>query len=99
MKHSTETGWLSNRVHELRGGRTNSDIMPLGLAQQGPRIYLVCRFAATTYNRILALNRIESAGPRRSVSTRPMDFDLEKYDADGYFGFGNGKQIKTDLSH
>lgn len=38
--------WMS--TIELRAQRVQARVMPLGLAQQGTRLYLVCRFEATT---------------------------------------------------
>ena len=63
------------------------------LAQQGPRLYLVCRFDGYDNERSLALNRISSAAVSTLGFERPKDFDLQKYDADGRFGFGEGKRI------
>ncbi len=68
--------------------------MPLGLAQQGPRLYLVCRYRAYDNERSLALHRILSAEMSTIVFDRPKEFDLKKYDDDGRFGFGNGKKVK-----
>lgn len=64
-----------------------------GLAQQGVRLYLVCRYAGYDEERILALHRILSAQVTARTFERPADFDLEQYDADGNFGLGNGKRI------
>lgn len=69
-------------------------VMPLGLAQQGPRLYLVCRFDGYTNERSLALHRIKAATASGITFTPPADFSLEKYDADGRFGFGEGEKIK-----
>ncbi|MFZ2219170.1 MAG: WYL domain-containing protein [Rhodoferax sp.] len=68
--------------------------MPLGLAQQGPRLYLVCRFDGYDNERSLALHRIRSAQVSTLAFDRPPHFDLEKYDDDGRFGFGEGHQIR-----
>jgi predicted DNA-binding transcriptional regulator YafY len=76
------------------GKRTQADVMPLGLAQQGPRLFLVCRFKDYDNERTLALHRILSAQASKFTFERPKDFDLEQYDNDGRFGFGEGKRIK-----
>lgn len=76
------------------GKRTQAEVMPLGLAQQGPRFYLVCRFKGFDNERSLALHRIISAQASEFSFERPKDFDLEQYDNDGRFGFGDGKRIK-----
>lgn len=68
--------------------------MPLGLAQQGPRLYLVCRYRDYDNERSLALHRIVSATASILSFERPKEFDLEKYDDDGRFGFGNGERIR-----
>ena len=68
--------------------------MPLGLAQQGPRLYLVCRFEGFDNERSLALHRIRKAEASTLVFERPSEFDLQKYDDDGRFGFGNGKRMR-----
>ncbi len=76
------------------GGRTKGTVMPLGLAQQGPRLYLVCRFEGFGDNRILAIHRIRNAEVSTRTFERPKDFDLDKYADDGQFGFGEGKLIR-----
>ena len=68
--------------------------MPLGLAQQGSRLYLVCRFKGYENERSLALNRILTAGVSTLSFERPKDFDLQKYADDVRFGFGGGKRIQ-----
>lgn len=88
--------------HRLRldyknaGGRRQTiEVMPLGLAQQGPRLYLVCRFQGFENERSLALHRILSAEQASTIPfERPRDFDLARYDADGRFRFGEGERIR-----
>ena len=70
--------------------------MPLGLAQQGERLYLVCRFKNYDNERSLALHRILSATKKNFTFIRP-DFDLRKFDNDGGFGFGNGKHVRVSF--
>lgn len=86
--------WLAVDYVNAAGKRTQADVMPLGLAQQGPRLYLVCRFRDFDNERSLALHRIHSAQASTLTFERPKDSDLEKYDNDGRFGFGEGKRIK-----
>ena len=76
---------------------SEANVMPLGLAQQGPRLYLVCRFGNYEEERILALHRILSAETSTITFERPKEFDLQKYDADGNFGFGDGKRIRLSF--
>jgi hypothetical protein len=40
------------------------------------------------------MHRILSAEMSTLSFERPKDFDLQKYDDDGRFGFGNGKRVK-----
>ena len=84
-----------NLVYKNAAGKTTTaEVMPLGLAQQGPRLYLVCRFQGYDNERSLALHRIISAKASTLPFDRPKDFDLQKYDDDGRFGFGEGKRIR-----
>ena len=69
-------------------------VMPLGLAQQGPRLYLVCRFEDFDNERSLALHRIRKAQASTLSFERPKEFDLAQYDADGRFGFGYGEKVR-----
>jgi predicted DNA-binding transcriptional regulator YafY len=86
--------WLNVDYENASGKRIQSEVMPLGLAQQGPRFYLVCRFKDFDNERSLALHRIVLAEATARFFERPKDFDLEQYDNDGRFGFGYGKRIK-----
>lgn len=86
--------WLELDYKNAAGKRGKVDVMPLGLAQQGPRLYLVCRYRDYDNERSLALHRIVSATASTLSFERPKDFDLEKYDNDGRFGFGNGERIR-----
>lgn len=85
--------WLKVSYKNASGKSTEAEVMPLGLAQQGPRLYLVCRFRDYDNERSLALHRIESAKATEFNFERPKDFDLEKFDNDGRFGYGEGKHI------
>jgi len=76
------------------GEEWQASVMPLGLAQQGPRLYLVCRIGTNHKERSLALNRILTARALPLHFDRPKDFDLQRFDADGQFGFGQGKRIR-----
>lgn len=89
--------WLSVAYKNARGKQTNADVMPLGLAQQGPRLYLVCRYRDYENERSLALHRIVSANASIHTFERPKGFDLQQYDDDGRFGFGDGKRIRLSF--
>jgi len=86
--------WLQLDYRNAGGTRNKVEVMPLGLAQQGPRMYLVCRYRGYDNERSLALHRILSAEASSITFERPKDFDLKKYDDDGRFGFGSGKYIR-----
>lgn len=86
--------YLDLNYKNMAGKKTTAKVMPLGLAQQGPRLYLVCRFDGFENERSLAMHRILSAEMSTLSFERPKDFDLQKYDDDGRFGFGDGKRVK-----
>jgi Predicted transcriptional regulator len=85
--------WLTVDYKNARGTVATSNIMPLGLAQQGPRLYLVCRYEGFDNERSLAVHRIKSAAVSGLSFTRPPEFSLQKYDDDGRFGFGEGETV------
>ena len=86
--------WLHVDYKSATGKATKAEVMPLGLAQQGPRLYLVCRFRGYDNERSLAIHRISSAKASTLIFERPRNFDLKKYDDDGRFGFGEGRRIR-----
>jgi len=90
--------WLDVTYLNASGARNQANVMPLGLAQQGPRLYLVCRFQGYDNERSLALHRIQAAQASGHRFDRPEEFDLQRYDDDGRFGFGEGKRIKLQFS-
>ena len=86
--------WLHLDYQNSGGKRNKVDVMPLGLVQQGPRLYLVCRYRGYDNERNLALHRILAAEMLTLTFDRPKEFDLKKYDDDGRFGFGEGEMVK-----
>jgi predicted DNA-binding transcriptional regulator YafY len=86
--------WLNLDCRNAGGKRNKVEVMPLGLAQQGPRLYLVCRYRGYENERSLALHRILSAEATTLAFERPREFDLKKYDDDGRFGFGEGELVQ-----
>ena len=86
--------WLELDYRNAARQQRQARVMPLGLAQQGPRLYLVCRFDGYDNERSLALHRIRSAQVSTLGFDRPPQFDLQKYDDDERFGFGEGHQIR-----
>lgn len=77
--------------------RVQATVMPLGLAQQGERLYLVCRFRGHENERSLAIHRILAVQETGTPFHRPASFDLQAYDDKGRFAFGNGNQINIDF--
>lgn len=89
--------WLHIEYKNSSGKKSNVEVMPLGLAQQGPRMYLVCRYRNFNNERSLALHRILTAKASTLTFERPREFNLQQYDDDGRFGFGEGKLIKLSF--
>lgn len=89
--------WLEVEYQNAAGKKTKSKVMPLGLAQQGPRMYLVCRYDGFDDERCLALHRLISAEASTLTFERPKDFDLKQFDDDGRFGYGDGSKIRLSF--
>ncbi len=89
--------WLKIFYRSAAGKETEARVMPLGLAQQGVFLYLVCRFDGYDNERSLALHRFISAEAGTMTFKRPKEFDLGKYDDDGRFGFGEGERIQLSF--
>jgi predicted DNA-binding transcriptional regulator YafY len=79
------------------GRKSNDRVMPLGLAQQGPRMYLVCRYEGFDNERCLALHRISKAESTIFTFERPKGFNLKQFDDDGRFGYGDGSKVKLSF--
>ncbi len=88
--------WLDVVYTNQKDERKNYRVMPLGLAQQGPRLYLACQFESYDNHRILALHRINSATDSGMAFERP-DFDLAAYDGEGNFAVGSGQRIQLQF--
>lgn len=86
--------WLNLDYRNADGNKRQIEVMPLGLAQQGPRLYLVCRFKGYDNERSLAMHRILKAEASTFRFDYPKDFNLTQYDRDGRFGFGEGELIR-----
>lgn len=89
--------WLDLDYTNAAGKRARIEVMPLGMAQQGPNLYLVCRYKGYDNERSLALHRIQSAKASSLTFDRPKTFDLKQFDDDGRFGFGEGKRVKLSF--
>lgn len=71
--------------------------MPLGLAQKGPRRYLVCRSEGDDNERSLAIHRIQQAEASGLNFESTAQFSLACYDAEGQFGSGEGRKIQLSF--
>jgi len=89
--------WLEITYTNALKKRTQAKVMPLGLAQQGVRMFMPCQFEGYNDTRNLALHRIQSAKCTTLAFQRPADFDLQAYDDNGRFAFGVGGQISIHL--
>lgn len=89
--------WLEIEYRNISKFKQTAKVMPLGLAQQGSRHYLICRFDGYDDERSLALHRMLKAKDTGLAFKRPGNFDLARYDAEGRFGFGQGKVIKLKI--
>tara|TARA_A100000171_G_scaffold52036_2_gene68689 strand:+ start:576 stop:1529 length:954 start_codon:yes stop_codon:yes gene_type:complete len=89
--------WLVVDYKNAEGKQAERNVMPLGLAQQGPRLYLVCRYEGYDNERSMAIHRIKRATVSGISFKRPPEFSLQKYDDDGRFGFGEGQYIKLSF--
>ena len=77
--------------------KSNYRVMPLGQAQQGPGIYLVCRYEGFDNERCLALHRIGKAEATIFTFERAKNFNLKQFDDDGRFGYGDGSKVKRSF--
>jgi len=89
--------WLKLAYKNAEGKTTHAKVMPLGLAQQGPRMYLVCHYEGYDNERSLALHRIMSATASNHAFERPKDFNLKQFDDDGRFGYGDGTKVRLSF--
>ena len=89
---------LNIEYYNAKQEQKSALVMPLGLAQQGQRLYLVCRFYGYDNERSIAIHRITRAFVSTFHFERPKDFTLSQYDADGRFGFGEGQKCQLEFS-
>ena len=89
--------WLEITYTNIEGKRTQTKVMPLGLAQQGVRMFMPCIFDGYDDIRNLALHRIQAAQCSNLPFKRPADFNLQTYDDHGRFAFGHGVKIAVHL--
>lgn len=89
--------WLEVDYSNAAGRTIKNRIMPFGLAQQGVRLFLVCRFMGYDNERSLALHRLNKATLTGMSFERPKNFDLKAFDDEGQFGVSLGKPIKLSI--
>ncbi len=89
---------LNIEYYNARQEHKSAIVMPLGLAQQGHKLYLVCRFDGYDNERSLAIHRISKAVSSTFTFERPKSFNLSQYDADGRFRFGEGEKCTLSFS-
>lgn len=92
-----ENRWLKLQFSNRKAEQKRANVMPLGIAQQGNRLYLVCRFEGHNNERSIAVHRIQQAQLSSFTFEPPAEFDLAQYDNDGRFGFGEGKQCRLQF--
>ena len=89
--------WLEISYRNAKDEIKDKKIMPLGIAQQGQRLFVPCIFQGYTDVRNIAVHRIIQARNTDQPFERPKNFDLEAYDGSGRFGYGKGEEIKIRL--
>lgn len=72
-------------------------VSPLAYIMRGPMLYLVCRYEDHDDNRLLAACRIKKAERLDRTFSRPEDFSIDDYIAEGHVDYGDGDQIKVEL--
>lgn len=93
----------SNHLLELiyrtaRDCEMKQRVRPLGLLQQGPRLYLICLLPKNDCKPFsLALHRILAATDTGLPFERPPEFSLDQYCAEGRLGFGHGQRIRLSF--
>jgi len=76
-----------------KGKRSKHDVLPLGLAQQGPSLYLVVQYRDHDDLRLLALHRIRTAKASTLTFDRP-EFDIKAFEDAGRFGLIKGGPVR-----
>ncbi len=79
------------------GKTTSAEVNPLGLVQQGQRLYLVCQFEGYDDIRHLALHRIRSVKQLDVPAVRPKGFALDRYVKGRHFNYSNGQKVHLAL--
>lgn len=94
-----ENRWLELTYKNAESKKAASyKVMPLGLVQQGPRMYLACRFDGYEDNRSLALHRMQSAVASTLTFDRPENFSLSQANEDLSFTDGSPKLVRLTFT-
>ena len=88
---------LDITYRNAKGQTKQKQVMPLGIAQQGQRLFVPCIFEGFADVRLIAVHRISQAKNTGLPFARPKDFDLEAYDDMGRFGYGSAEKIELKL--
>jgi predicted DNA-binding transcriptional regulator YafY len=85
------------RYKSINGKVAEHRIRPLGIVQQGVRLYLVGN--KTKYEKPMpwAIHRITEATETSFGFTRPAGFDLKKFEDDGSLNWGLGQKVKVSF--
>lgn len=73
-------------------------VMPLGLIQQGPRIYLACRYDGYSDTRSLALHRMNAAKASTLTFDRPPSFNLSQVTEDVHFDDAEPEMVNLSFA-
>jgi predicted DNA-binding transcriptional regulator YafY len=77
------------------GTESHNKARPLGLVQQGARMYLVCSVAGKALPYPFALHRMRKVTAVKAAFERPADFDLKRFDDEGGISFATGRIVKV----
>ena len=77
------------------GTQSHNKGNPLGLVQQGVRMYLVCALKDKAVPYPFALHRMLKVKAAKTPFERPADFDLKRYDEEGGIAFATGRIVKV----
>ena len=89
--------WLDITYSNAKGQTNQMQVMPLGIAQQGQRLFVPCIFQGFSDVRLITVHRIKHAKNTGLSFERPKDFDLQAYDDMGHFGYGKIEKIELKL--
>lgn len=93
-----EDRWLRLTYRNKHDREHPGEVQPLGLIQQGERLYLVALYEGRTEPRHLALHRIREAEVLPHAFRPPEEFDLRQHIAEGRLDFGTGRKIRLSFS-